>query len=264
MDLSESAIAAQLTTAQLGRSLELKLSTGSTNDDAREAARAGAPHGHVIVADHQSSGRGSRGRSWSSPPGSDLYFSLLAKLDLAPIKLPPLTLALGLALAEALQPSLPEGQRALVKWPNDVWVARRKLVGILVESASLGGRLEPIVIGIGVNVNRLQFPPDLATPATSLALLSRARHDRATLLAAILNTLEPTLARFADEGLGPFLPRLSARLALRGERATCAGVTGTVEGLTDAGALLLADHDRLHECLAGTLRACEAPDEAAG
>src|SRR5687767_11429013 len=106
-DLSSERVQAQLHTARFGRSLVLLPSTGSTNDDARAAALAGAPDGHTIVADTQTQGRGARGRSWLSPPGVDLYVSVLAQLPVPLERLPPLTLAAGLAVADTCAAFLP-------------------------------------------------------------------------------------------------------------------------------------------------------------
>jgi BirA family transcriptional regulator, biotin operon repressor / biotin---[acetyl-CoA-carboxylase] ligase len=267
--LAADRISELLTTERLGRSLELKSETGSTNDDARAAASAGAPDGHVVVADLQTRGRGSRGRSWSSPAGTDLYVSVVVRLNIPPLELPPLTLAVGLAAALALEPFLDSSAssssgalRPLVKWPNDVWVGRKKLVGVLVECSSIGERIEPLVIGVGINVNRTTFPDDLALPATSLALLRAQPTDRNAVLAALLNQLESWLDRFVSEGPAPLAAAVSARLALAGELATCADLRGVVEGVASTGALLLRTDRGLQALSSGTLRPCEEPSEA--
>lgn len=262
-DLTSDDLAARLTTARLGRSLTLLPVTESTNDDARRAASEGAPDGHVIVADAQTRGRGSRGRTWLSPPGQDLYLSIVAQLPLPPASLPPLTLAVGLAAAESLDPLLaPLDLRASVKWPNDAWVGGRKLVGVLVEGASIGDALEPLVIGVGINVNRREFPDDLAVAPTSLGALLGRDQSRAAVLAAFLNRLEPWLDRFVAEGPGPVVSALNARLALRGERAACGDVVGVVEGVALSGALVLRTALGRRECIAGTLRPCGPDGEA--
>ena len=254
--LTRDAIAAQLTTSRIGRSLTLCAETCSTNDDARTAASAGAPDGHTIVADAQTAGRGSRGRSWLSPRGTDLYVSVVAHLPLPLASLPPLTLAVGRAVAEAVEGFLPAALAPRVKWPNDVWVARAKLAGVLVESASIGERSEPLVIGVGINVNRREFPPDLAHPASSLALLTGATVARSAVLAAFLNRLEPWLDQFVAAGPGPLVRALHARLALVGERATCGDQEGIVEGVAVSGALRLRTPAGVVECVSGTLRPC--------
>lgn len=260
-ELDPRRIAAELTTRALGRSLELKRTTGSTNDDARRAASLGAAHGHVIVSDTQTQGRGSRGRAWLSPAGTDLYLSIVAELPLAPAELPPLTLAVGLAAAEAIDALLAPG-RALVKWPNDVWIGRKKAVGVLVESASLGEHLEPLVIGLGINVNRTQFPAELHGLATSLALEAGAEFERARVLAELLNRLEAWLDRFVEQGPAPVVEAISRRLALRGERVVCDDVTGIVEGVAASGALLMRTDAGLRTLSSGTLRACDEPSLA--
>ena len=253
-DLSVEGVQAALHTAVFGRSLELLASAASTNDEARRAAGAGCPDGHVVVADTQTHGRGSRGRTWSSPPGSDLYFSAVARLSLPTASVPPLTLVVGLAVAEALDAFLPASRRALVKWPNDLWVDERKLVGILVESASVGDHLEPVVIGIGINVNRRDFPSELEHPANSLALALGHPVERAQVLAAVLNQLEKRLDQFAKLGPGEAVAAINQRLALRGQRARCGEFVGEVAGVASSGVLMLRTDAGVVECTSGTLR----------
>ena len=260
--LTHSDVQARLRTQRMGRALVLVARTGSTNDDARRAASEGAVDGHTIVADAQTAGRGSRGRSWISPPGTDLYVSVVARVALPLANLPPLTLAVGLAVAEALEPLLPPMQRPQVKWPNDVWVDRHKVAGVLVEGASLGDQPEPLVIGIGINVNRPAFPDDLPQPATSLARLLGHEVDRTAVLVALLERLELWLDRHLAFGAGPAIAALAPRLAMRGERARCDDVEGVVEGVDPAGGLVLRTPTGPRTCVAGTLRPCEDAAQA--
>lgn len=259
-DLEPTRVLAQLHTVRLGRSLTIVASTGSTNDDARAAVRAGAPDGHVVVAEAQTAGRGSRGRSWVSPGGTDIYMSAVARLDVPAARLPPLTLVVGLAVAEALDPFL--GGRAEVKWPNDVWVDGKKLVGILTEAASTGAQLEPIVIGIGINVNRREFPSGLDVRPSSLALELGRDLDRSEVLASVLNRLEGWLDRFQSDGPGAAIEAINRRLALRGQRARVDQREGTVLSVASSGALLLETDRGVEELVAGTLRACGAAENA--
>ena len=120
-----------------GASITVLEQTASTMDVAETAARAGAPDGHVVVADQQSSGRGAHGRDWASPPGTDLYFSIVARPKLEPSTMSLVTLAAGLGVRDAIGALLP-GRPVAVKWPNDIWIERRKCAGILVESQTLG------------------------------------------------------------------------------------------------------------------------------
>jgi BirA family transcriptional regulator, biotin operon repressor / biotin---[acetyl-CoA-carboxylase] ligase len=253
-DLEKERVSALLTTSRLGRSLTIELSTGSTNDDARAAVRNGAPDGHVVVAESQTAGRGSRGRTWVSPGGTDIYMSVVAKLRVPAERLPPLTLVVGLAVVEGLDPLL--AGRAHVKWPNDVWVEGRKIVGILVEGASTGAQIEPLVIGIGINVNRRDFPAGLDVPPSSLALELGRDVDRSLVLASVLNRLEEWLDRFQDEGPGAAIEAINERLALQGQRARVDQLEGTVLRVAASGALVLDTDAGERELVAGTLRAC--------
>src|SRR5262245_61758122 len=130
----------------------------STNDEAAARARAGAPHGTVVVAEEQTRGRGTRGRAWWSPPGGR-YLSAILRCDLPPAAMPPLTLAAGVGVCDAVRAL---GVAAGLKWPNDVVVARagglRKLAGVLVEAATRSDRVEHAIVGIGLNVGAAAVP----------------------------------------------------------------------------------------------------------
>ena len=251
--LSRDALERALRTKRYGRSLELFTSTPSSMDEARRAAEQGAPDGHLVVAEAQEQGRGSRGRSWSSPPGEDLYFSLVLRPALAPRARPPLTLAIGLAVALAVEAAT--GIEAQVKWPNDVWLEGRKCAGVLVEATLGGPQDDAIVVGVGVNVNRTRFRQELEDTATSLALVSGSMHDRALLLAAILASCEARVHALEAGELDLLLEALRPRLALREERVRCGERTGRLHGLAPDGALLLEVDGQLERCLTGPLSA---------
>ncbi len=252
-DLSEANVHAALDTQRYGRSLSLLSSTASTNDDARKAAAAGAADGHVIVADSQTHGRGSRGKQWDSPAGEDLYLSVVARVLVPLASLPPLTLAVGLAVADAVDELLGSAV-ARVKWPNDVWIDRKKVAGILVEASSTGQVTDPVVIGIGLNVNRRAFPEGLETAPTSLALHGGQRFDRSRVLALLLRALERRVDSFVSHGVDPIVHALDQRLALRGELVQGEGIVGRVEGVAASGALCLATDQGRREVFSGSLR----------
>ena len=229
----------RLRTTCYGRSLDLRERTLSTNDDARNAADAGAARGHVVVADEQTQGRGSRGRHWLSPPGKDLYLSIVERLDQPTALLPPLTLAVGLGVAQAVERLVGPNHRGRLKWPNDVWIGERKCAGVLVETASTGPDHGPIIIGIGLNVNRRDFPPELARGATSLAMVRGDEVERALALATVLEQVERTVERFMSEGPAAVAALVNERLAWRGELVRCEGIEGTLIGVAPSGALRL-------------------------
>lgn len=247
-----------LTTSTYGRSLLAVKETGSTNEDAQRAAADGATDGHVIVTDTQTAGRGSRGRSWLSPPGSDLYLSIIDRPTVPLAALPPLTLAVGLGLADTVQAHLAARQVhtvAQVKWPNDIWIGGRKCAGILVEASSAASALQAVVIGIGLNVNRTEFEPELADGATSLRASDPAGApvDRDAVLAALLGNVEGRVRQFCEQGPAMIAAEIDERLALRDRRVSCGAVRGVLRGVAPSGALRIETDAGLQDVVAGTL-----------
>lgn len=200
-DLDPVSLFAALTTTRFGRAFDPRAICGSTNDEAATRARAGAPEGLVVLADRQTAGRGRLRRTWHSPGGENLYFSLLLRPDRAAATLPPLTLLAGAAVAEAVAAL---GVVPRLKWPNDVLVelegAPRKLVGILTEMATERDRVRHVVLGIGINVNQDVFDDEIAARATSLRRVLGAPQSRIGLLADLLNRLEIAYDRALSQG----------------------------------------------------------------
>src|SRR5947209_14423917 len=160
----------------------------STNERARELAIAGAPHGTLVTADEQTAGRGRQGRRWLARRGDALLMSLVLR-DFAAIL--PLRAAVGVCTAcEALVDA-----PCAIKWPNDVWIDRRKVAGILIEGRPQEGWA---VVGIGLNVRTRELPPEIADIATSLALAGAADVDVAEALDAVLHSLARWLDADAD------------------------------------------------------------------
>jgi BirA family biotin operon repressor/biotin-[acetyl-CoA-carboxylase] ligase len=204
--------------------------TDSTNQRAKELADAGAPHGTLVTADEQTAGRGRQGRSWVAPPGAAVLMSVVVRdLDEPGALLP---LAAALAVADAAEACAPV--RCTIKWPNDVWIERHKLSGILVEGRPAAGWA---VVGIGLNVTtpRDAFPPDLQETATSLAAASDAEVTVSDVLDALLGALHRRLSAEPAEILAAW----RARDALRGERIRWGEGEGVAAGIDDSGSLLV-------------------------
>lgn len=142
--------------------------TDSTNNDIRLLAIEGEPEGCVVSADVQTAGRGRRGRSWESPAGSSLLFSILLRPDIPVDAAPQITLLMALAVAKVVRQRT--GLEALIKWPNDVVVNRKKICGILTEMQVKDGAIDHVVVGTGVNMNQTNIPEELEQSATSLLL----------------------------------------------------------------------------------------------
>jgi BirA family transcriptional regulator, biotin operon repressor / biotin---[acetyl-CoA-carboxylase] ligase len=236
---------------RLGKPIRLLAETGSTNDDAKAGAREGAPHGAVWIAETQSRGRGRQGRTWVSPPGENLLFSVLLRLTCAPASVPPLSLVCGLAVRDAVAKAVGESDRVLVKWPNDVVVRDRegkgfrKVAGILVESALAGSKVDHVIVGIGVNVHTRDFPEELQPIATSVARESACAASRAELLADILMGLDRDVEQVAHRGLGFVHGRLTAHDVLHGRTVESddGSVTGVASGIDHDGRLLVRRPD---------------------
>lgn len=225
---------------QLGRRVHLLATTTSTNDEAKRGARSGAPHGATWIAEAQTAGRGRLGRTWTSPPGESLLFSVLVRLDLAPAKIPRVALVAGLAVRDAVARAAPAAE-VQIKWPNDVLVGGRKVAGVLVEAVTSGSRTDAVVVGIGVNVHTRVFAPEIERSATSIALASPASApDRAVVLADVLSALDRDLHVVGGRGLGLVRARIEAADALAGRPVRSdSGDEGTACGIDDDGRLLV-------------------------
>ncbi len=226
----------------LGKPLHLLAETPSTNDEAKRAAKAGEPGGSTWVAESQTSGRGRQGRSWISPRGENLLFSVLLRLTCPPARLPPLALVAGLAARDAIARATP-GRDVRLKWPNDVVVDGKKIAGVLVEATLSGSRVEAVIVGVGINVHTRDFPPEIAARATSVALLASHPPDRGEILADALAALDHDIELAAARGLGFVHARLTRADALRGERVTSDAGEGTAEGIDLEGRLLVRSDD---------------------
>jgi BirA family transcriptional regulator, biotin operon repressor / biotin---[acetyl-CoA-carboxylase] ligase len=258
---------------------------GSTNDEAARLARAGAVHGTVVIARAQSAGRGREGRAWASPVGG-LYLSAVVRPPLPLAEVPFMTLAIGVALCDAVRAYAPA---AALKWPNDVLVGSRKLAGVLVESQSRGNRLDAVIVGVGINlVDPKAFAPLPATPAGRPRIDPRASAplpatpaglppsgglpdelgaitlaeagtfapaDRERFVTALCGQLERWIDRYVAAGRPAIVVAWHERMAHGlSARATVEGapLVGEVAGLDDDGALLLRDdHGQLHRVLSG-------------
>jgi BirA family biotin operon repressor/biotin-[acetyl-CoA-carboxylase] ligase len=214
-------------------------SVDSTQTLARAWADAGAPEGAVVVADHQSAGRGQHGRRWTAPPGTALLFSAVLRPRFPVARWPEIPLAAGCAVAETLEAL--GGGAVTLKWPNDVLVGETKLAGILAEGVA--GAPPLVVLGVGVNVSQREadWPADLAGRARSLLELG-VSVDRATLLGALLERVDRWYGVLADAGFAPVRAAWRRRGALGG-RIRLADGEGTAEDLGPAGELLVRRDD---------------------
>lgn len=224
----------------------------STNARALADAQAGAIGGQVYIADEQTAGRGRGGHAWYSEPEDGLYLTVLARPALQAADALKLSLAAGVAALLAI--NAVTAWPVDLRWPNDLVSQRRqeksrKLGGILTESASTpSGVMRHAAIGIGINLNQLQFPPELADTATSLRLEGGEPVSREALAIALLQHLDTELDALRSEGGQRALMRRFAELSswVHGKHVSVAedgGYTGVTAGLTDAGLLRIRCQD---------------------
>jgi BirA family biotin operon repressor/biotin-[acetyl-CoA-carboxylase] ligase len=189
----------------------------STNDYLMGLASGGATHGTVVVADSQEKGKGRLERTWFSPPGKNIYMSVLLKPDLHPEDISLLTVMGAVACALAINKLT--GIKARIKWPNDIVVSGRKLGGILLESRFRSGGIAHVVVGIGINVNSRQadFPEDLRTIATSV-FQEIGRSSRRTLIDAILDNIDSELDLITEKRRSLLLEKYKKMSATIGNR----------------------------------------------
>lgn len=237
--VTSQAVTKALCTNTLGRSLHILEQTPSTNSAALTLAQDGAPDGTVVVAEAQTLGRGRLGRQWYSPPGKNLYCSIILRRSMSPdfvlrwLSWVPLLSAVAVArtiqVISALRPSL--------KWPNDILLEHRKVGGLLCESGGTGTANAFVIVGIGLNVNmwRDSFPEDLRHLATSLAAEAGRPFDRAILLATLLSELELRYDAFFS-GAGLDIKReYELRCASIGQRVRVDMANGEcIEGQADS------------------------------
>jgi BirA family biotin operon repressor/biotin-[acetyl-CoA-carboxylase] ligase len=237
-----------------GRRLECFDTIDSTMYEAARLAVAGCPAGTAVVAEEQTAGQGRHGRTWYSELGAGLYLSVVLRPRLAVDALPVLTLALGLAAAEAiaraadLQPDL--------RWPNDLMLGGKKTGGILVQLHD-----SIVIAGIGINVNHAAFPEEIAQEATSLRIASGRTQSREDLLVHLLLAVDSFVKMLVEGGRQPILD-LFCRCSsyARGKRVRVAQPEGVIEGTTagldPAGFLIvLGDDESQSLIVAGGVRA---------
>jgi BirA family biotin operon repressor/biotin-[acetyl-CoA-carboxylase] ligase len=257
--LSPAAVTAGLQTNCLGQRVICVAETGSTNADASRLAEEGAPEGTVVIADSQKQGKGRLGRIWHSPPGSNLYCSLILRPRILPVAATQLTFLSAVAVARAIESVTP--LKPSIKWPNDILLNERKVAGLLNEMSAETERVNYVILGIGVNLNICadQFPEDLRHPATSLFIEGGRKVSRLQFVRALLLALDELYGAYLRDGFEPVRAEWLNRCDMMGREVSVSGgseqFAGTASGLDEGGALLVNRSDGiLARVLAGDVR----------
>ncbi|WP_034467063.1 biotin--[acetyl-CoA-carboxylase] ligase [Butyrivibrio proteoclasticus] len=262
--LNNEHIKGQLHTKWAAHNYYYKEITTSTNDDAKELAENGAPHGTLVVADRQDKGRGSKGRAWETPAGTNIAMSLIVRPIAPSDKISMLTLIMGLSVAEGIEQCLGDssfdridgigggeksGCVAQIKWPNDVVIAGKKICGILTElHMDDSNKIADVVIGVGINVNMTEFPKEISEIAGSVLSTTGVRLDRGAVVAAVMERFEENYEKYNSTfDLSLLKEQYEKRLINIGKDVRVIDTMKEYEavalGITEGGALIIRTKD---------------------
>ena len=253
--LNEPSIISYLQTKHLGRKLDVFKTVDSTNSFAKSLAQLGAPHGHTVISEQQTAGRGRQGKRFHSPNNQGIYLSVIIRPQLPVEYSLAITSCAAVAVAEAIEKI--SKLNCQIKWVNDIFLNGKKVCGILTE-ASIGieqGGLDYAVIGIGINATNSSFPAELSNIATSISAETGAPVNRSQLAAEVLNSLEYRLDNILKSD---FIEEYRRRSMVIGKKInlTRNDVTESVEctGIDGYGRLLVKKADGTEECISsGTI-----------
>lgn len=241
--------------------------TDSTNEEAKRLAKL-AEEGLMVVAGAQTAGKGRKGKTWISPPGKNLYFSLLLKPDFAPDRASMLTLLMAVAVKRAIdalyvstdarehKDSAAEKSKIQIKWPNDLVAGGKKLVGILTEMQLAGSSIDYVVIGVGVNVKKQDFEQNICAHATDLETVFGKTVSFAELLSAIQGHFTDAYRCFRKTcDLSGLMAEYNEVLVNAGRQVRIFDPKGTfdgvAEGIDEKGELLVQTKDGIKKIYAG-------------
>lgn len=254
--LQQKVLESRLATQRLGHPCLVLEQVDSTNIEAMRLAEEGAAEGLVVLAEHQSHGRGRLGRKWHTQPQDALAMSVLLKPQLSPAEVSQLSLVAAVGLHDALCAFAPE---ARIKWPNDLMLGGAKLAGILTEMWAEPGVVHAVIVGYGVNVRRPEagWPDDIATIATDLSSAAGRKISRTDVAIRVIECLEHAYLDFLANGFDPIRERWWHAHLASGQQVRVYDGRSYIEGVAQAldgdGALLLLTPDGVKRIIAGDL-----------
>lgn len=243
MNLNQEYLRKNLAGKFIGHPLYYYEEIGSTNDEAFHLGVAGAPEGTVLIAESQMAGKGRMQRVWYSPPGANIYTSIILRPMFEAPRAPQISIAAGVAVAEILEDYCPGKVR--LKWPNDVLIEGKKICGILAQMKMSGGDIDFIVVGIGMNINLSyeQFPKDIQKIATSLSIETGREISRADLIIHLYENVAKWYRELAQYGFDPVREKWLSLSCMIGQPVSVMfqdeRVSGRAVGLSEDGSLVL-------------------------
>ncbi len=243
--ISSNEIRLGLETKSLGRKIHFEESVTSTQQIAHKLAYEDAVEGTLVVAEEQTTGRGRLDRAWYSPKHTGVWMSMILRPQIPPSQAPQLTLLAAVGVVQAIQEVT--GLEPDIKWPNDILIHQKKIVGILTELQAETDRINSVIIGIGINVNQelSHFPESLHTIASSLAIEKGEKIDRAKLIQVILLKIEKLYKEYLQHGFKVVKLLWESYATSIGKQIIARTLSGSIEGkaigINEEGVLLLED-----------------------
>ncbi|MFH5781227.1 biotin--[acetyl-CoA-carboxylase] ligase [Heyndrickxia oleronia] len=243
--VTENEIRLGLKTSKLGSMIQYLDTIDSTQKVAHQLAQEGCPEGTIVVAEEQTNGRGRLTRHWHSPKFTGIWMSIVLRPKLPPFKAPQFTLITAVAVVQAIE-QLCDLQPE-IKWPNDILIKGKKVTGILTELQADSDKIHSIIIGIGINVNqtREDFPEELHSVATSIAIENGGKLSRSILIQQILANLEKYYQIYLDKGFAPLKLLWEIYAISIGKdiiaRTVNEVIAGKAIGISDEGVLKIQD-----------------------
>ncbi|MGM7721946.1 biotin--[acetyl-CoA-carboxylase] ligase [Metabacillus sp. Hm71] len=246
--ISSNEIQLGLKTELMGRNIHFEETVTSTQKIAQSLANEGAPEGTIVVADQQTSGRGRMSRVWYSPSGTGIWMSMIIRPKIPINRTPQLTLLTAVAIVQAIEELTP--LKPDIKWPNDILLNGKKIVGILTELQAEADQVHSVIIGTGINVNQTKedFPEELQNVATSIKVETGSDWERAQFIQTILLKFEGLYSLFLSQGFKP-IKLLWESYAISLQKTIIARtLKGTIEGkaigIDDDGVLIIEKNDQ--------------------
>jgi BirA family transcriptional regulator, biotin operon repressor / biotin---[acetyl-CoA-carboxylase] ligase len=240
-----------LNTEFIGKKIIYHESISSTQTIAHQLAYEGTEEGTVVVADEQGKGKGRLGRVWHSPKGTGVWMSVILRPNIPPQQAPQLTLLAAVAVVKGIKEAV--GLDCEIKWPNDILIHGKKVVGILTELQAEADRIQSVIIGIGINVNVKEFPEELKAKATSLFVEKNGKEiNRAELIQRILEQTETLYNQYLKDGFTVIKLIWESYAVSLGKKIKATTINGSIEGfakgITEAGVLLVEDDNgKIHQ-----------------
>lgn len=225
----------------------------STNNEGKRQANNGCKSRLLIICNNQTAGKGRLGRSWQAEKNAGIYMSMVLRPEIIPQEASQITLVTGIAVMKAINNVT--GLNTKIKWPNDIILNGKKIVGILTEMNAEMEKINYVVVGIGINVNNSEFNNDIQDKATSLYIESKRKYKRSDIINEFIKTFDAYYDKFCNEGFEVLVKEYNKNCANVGKAVKTVGgkmeVKGIAKGVNNKGELLIENENQIFNVLSG-------------